>query len=37
MLARTPGDIQSFAPPSIEPGAYQLDVAGAKLPFTITG
>jgi beta-glucosidase len=37
MLARTPGDIQSFAPPRVEPGAYQLTVGGSQKAFTITG
>jgi beta-glucosidase len=37
MLARTPGDIQSFSPPSVEPGAYRLDVGSMHADFTITG
>jgi hypothetical protein len=37
MLARTPGDIQSFARPSVEPGAYQLTVGAMHAPFTIGG
>jgi beta-glucosidase len=34
-LAITPGDIESFAPPSVQPGDYQLDVGAMHAPFTI--
>jgi beta-glucosidase len=34
-LATTPGDIESFAPPRVPAGAYQLDVGTMHVPFTI--
>ncbi len=34
-LATTPGDIESFAPPRIPSGDYQLDVGSMHVPFTI--
>jgi beta-glucosidase len=37
MLAVTPGDIESFAPPRVPPGAYTLTVNDMHADFTITG
>src|SRR4051794_11417130 len=34
-LATTPGDIQSAAPPVVQPGDYQLAVGAMRAPFTI--
>jgi beta-glucosidase len=34
-LATTPGDIQSYAPPVVQPGDYQLTVGAMRAPFTI--
>jgi beta-glucosidase len=34
-LATTPGDIQSFGPPGVQPGDYQLTVGTMTAPFTI--
>ena len=34
-LATTPGDIQSSAPPVVQPGEYALNVGTVSAPFTI--
>jgi hypothetical protein len=34
-LATTPGDIQSFGRPVVQPGDYQLTVGTMRAPFTI--
>jgi len=34
-LASTPGDVESFGPPRVQPGEYQLDVGAMHVPFTI--
>jgi len=35
-LARTPGDIESYARPRVQPGAYRLHVSDQQAEFTIT-
>jgi beta-glucosidase len=34
-LAVTPGDIESFSPPRVEPGSYQVQVGTLSAGFTI--